>query len=63
MTERFHEIHDAQGRVVARIVHNPNQEPASVPYWIELADGFEVYQGKQQCHDRSEEKRLPVGVK
>ncbi len=63
MTERVDEIRDGAGHVIARVVYNPNQIPESVPYWIELADGYEVYHGKQACHDRSEATRLPKGVK
>lgn len=63
MAERFYDVLDSEGNIVARVIDNPKQRNDSFPVWIEVADGYQVASGKQQCHDRSEVTRLPVGRK
>lgn len=63
MTEHFSDIQDANGNIVARVVYNPNQQPESVPYWIEVSSGYDVFHGKQACHDRANAPRVRTGVK
>jgi len=63
VTEKFQEVQDSAGNTVARIVDNPNQRPNDWPVWIELAEGYYVYEGKQACHDRSDAPRVKLGVK
>lgn len=63
MTEHFYDVMDGEGNVVARVVDNPRQRNDTFPVWIEVSEGYQVASGKQQCHDRKEVKRLPVGRK
>jgi len=60
MTETTQTIRDQHGNPVARVVYSPTHPPNTLPYWLEVADGYTVEEARQQEHDRTHWPRLPV---